>query len=261
MSGPLPELLSHFDAQLGNTSGHLNSTTPTDSIWLAPSLSILDSGSIPVISDHTGAFVSLEKTRKSGVEPQSWEFQKHATPVSSQLPSSPNVEIWRQVATTDLEWTQVLEDPDRAWQLWSTSAEEYLKLAGVLHVTPGAHPRGSCPRLVPSASRNAPGQSLTERQLRRCLRRIEELKVALKQNPAHVPLGLTNSCLKSFRFSDGTTFAIPLSGKKVGKEHWLSSTICLGGLKLILCKLGKLTLDLMKEHVNGSKGAPLLLGR
>ena len=118
LNGPLPEFLSHFDAQLGNTSGHLNSTTPTDSIWLAPSLSILDSGSIPVISDHTGAFVSLEKTRKSGVEPQSLEFQKHATPVSSQLPSTPNVEIWRQVATTDLEWTQVLEDPDRAWQLW-----------------------------------------------------------------------------------------------------------------------------------------------
>ena len=32
------------------------------------------------------------------------------------------------------------------------------------------------------------------------LRWIEELKLALKQNPSHVPLGLTNSCLKSFRF-------------------------------------------------------------
>ena len=202
--GSLPELMYEFQAHLGASSGHLNSSSPTDSVWLAPSLQAWQHAPLNPLSDHFGSLITLKDIPRYGPEPKSWEIKKVRTLVTPLPETQPDDNLWNQVAPSEEVWSQSLGDINKAWKIWCSTAEHYLSRVGCLNPNSGGRPRGSKPTLVAGASRQAPGQSQTERRLRRLLRRLDELR-SLQKRGTQVSHGLVRACQRgciSFGWDD-----------------------------------------------------------
>ena len=161
-TGPLPEFLASVNGPLCGSSGHIRSTTPTDSVWISESSVCREHSVLDPLSDHFGG------CWHAAPAPQAWEFQKVAPLIPDiPLPSkADSVAAWTRVATPEDVWSDCLQgDIDKCWLQWSGDAEAYLHQVGAVQSRSGVVPRGREPRLKTGVSKHGPGQSLSERQL------------------------------------------------------------------------------------------------
>ena len=74
-AGALPETMLGIGARLIATSGHLTSSTPTDSVWVSGSLSASNPVTVAPLSDHFGTLFSL-RVQQARNNAMAWEFRK-----------------------------------------------------------------------------------------------------------------------------------------------------------------------------------------
>ena len=181
-------MLQDLGGRLVATSQHRASSRPTDSVWIWGDLSAVSS-KLPFLSDHTGAGVELAEVQSLSPKP-AWGFK----PVQAMRPSRPATppfppeDWWKQQASTEETWNAALQtkDVDVLWDLWTKDAEKFLASQQLLASCKGTRARGSAPSLVPGASFRAPSQSTEERQLRRFLRRLDEIRTK-EARGHHIP--------------------------------------------------------------------------
>ena len=182
-NGPLPNLMQEFDGLLVAQSGHVSSKEPTDSIWVSSSLTSDFCQQLPVLSDHFGSLVSLSRVPNRTPSPQAWEFQARAALLEETdwpLHSPKELQdLWHHLRSSDSQWSSNLRDVNTAWGDWSATAESWLAAAGRLASNNGKAGRGLPPTLRPGSGKHSPGQSLSERQLRRLLRRLDEIQLII----------------------------------------------------------------------------------
>lgn len=138
-TGPLPEFLASVNGQLCGSSGHIRSTTPTDSVWISESSVCREHSVLDPLSDHFCSLVKFGRCWHAAPAPQAWEFQKVATLIPDiPLPSkADSVAAWTRVATPEDVWSDCLQgDIDKCWLQWSRDAEAYL------------HPGEGCPEQI-----------------------------------------------------------------------------------------------------------------
>ena len=184
-------IVSSIGGHIVATSGHRSSSRPTDSVWVGGGTEAAATG-LPMISDHTGNLVQISQAWLSPAPP-SWRFRT-VNPVRKDVRPEEwgeNGQTWLQSATPDKEWQDLLhtKDVEGMWNVWSRDAESYLVNQGVPSQVQGTCPRGKEPSLVPGCAPTAPSQSVQERQVRRFLRRLDEIK-AKTDRGAQVPPGL-----------------------------------------------------------------------
>ena len=198
-AGPLPEFLASVSGQLCGSSGHIRSSTPTDSVWVSESSVCQEHHVLDPLSDHSGSLVKLGRCWHAAPAPQAWEFQKVA-PLTPDFPApskADSIVAWSRVATPEDAWSDRLRgDIDECWLQWSRDAEAYLHEVGAIQHRSGVVPRGREPRLKTGVSKHGPGQSLSERQLRRFVRRLTEVQRHVSQGTIP-PRDLQQACLRS----------------------------------------------------------------
>ena len=200
--GPLPDFFSLCNGILASASGHLRSTTPTDSVWVSPSLSVSSVSTLQPVSDHYGSRLDLDWEKATGPASRAWEFQR-ASPLSHDsqtLPEQQGEQLWSQHATDETSWSELRKGTvDAMWVCWTKDAEKYLAESGALQLQSTTCPRGSEPKLRPGGSRRGPGQSLSERQLRRFLRRLAEIQLFTLHGKSP-PASLVKACVRGCEF-------------------------------------------------------------
>ena len=148
---------------------HQTSRVPIDAIWssiqhyslgkerhghgsLAQTIFHLDR------KHHQGAQFRLSHTRQ-------------VCPVNVDDASAPD---WTGIATTDALWTETLSGTvDEVWSCWTSDVEKWLLAAGCLQQKSPERPLGSEPKAVHGQHRMADQQDVTERRLRRHIRRLQ----------------------------------------------------------------------------------------
>ena len=103
---------------------------------------------------------------------------------------------WTKVTPSVSAWQQLLrETPEASWKAWSSAANAFLLQTGKTCATPGTRERGTMPKLINAGARVAPGQPLRERQLRRLIRRLDEIRhLEIEQYP--LPPDLVRACVR-----------------------------------------------------------------
>lgn len=141
-------------------------------------LGIKNQGSA-LISDHSGSLIHIDKIGVTD-SPPNWIFRPHAPPTPNEQPL-PN-DLWKQVATTGDAWRELIKQGDihAVWKAWSADAERCLRQNGSIQSGSHFQPRGTTPRLWSGASWLSSGQTLRERQLRRLLRRVQEIQLLFR---------------------------------------------------------------------------------
>ncbi|CAL1142367.1 unnamed protein product, partial [Cladocopium goreaui] len=95
-------------------------------------------------------------------------------PVNVDDASAPD---WTGIATTDALWTETLSGTvDEVWSCWTSDVEKWLLAAGCLQQKSPERPLGSEPKAVHGQHRMADQQDVTERRLRRHIRRLQDLE-------------------------------------------------------------------------------------
>ena len=198
-SDPLASVMTSFCGQLGSSSGHKRSTHPTDSVWFSQSLSCEKQSPMDALSDHFGSFVELGQIPCLDPSPPAWIFKSVARfQDNCDLPSADEAaQAWHHVSTPSEVWgALVQQDINDAWSTWSSDAEVFLKRIGAVSHESSAAQRGSLPTLVSGPSRHGPGQSITERRLRRVIRRLDEAQRHV-HNGTSVPTNLQRTCQRN----------------------------------------------------------------
>lgn len=114
------------------------------------------------------------------------------------LPSADEAaQAWHHVSTPSEVWEALVQqDINDAWSTWFSDAEVFLKRIGAVSHESSAGQRGSLPTLVSGPSRHGPGQSITERRLRRVIRRLDEAQRHV-HNGTSVPTNLQRTCQRN----------------------------------------------------------------
>lgn len=196
--GPLPDFFTSVNGSLCGWSGHIRSTTPTDSVWASSSLPPRNHQNLDPISDHYGSLVKFDRCH-AVPSPPAWEFKPVAPLLpDAVLPSEADSSVaWSKVAAPQEVWLDLLQrDIDECWHRWTADAEAYLCSIGAVQPRSGAVPRGQEPRLQPGVSKHGPGQCLSERQLRRFVRRLTEIQLHVHKGKVP-PQNLQRACLRS----------------------------------------------------------------
>ena len=156
--------------------------------------------------------VSLSRLPFLHATPPALTFQKVAPLLpDSEWPSLSKEQAeaeWIKVTPSVRAWQQLLrETPEASWKAWSSAANAFLLQTGKTCATPGTRERGTVPKLINAGARVAPGQPLRERQLRRLIRRLDEIRhLEIEQYPlppdlvrgVHVGTSCTASCKRHF---------------------------------------------------------------
>lgn len=180
---PLSDVLDEVNGRFIGGTGHKNSSQTIDTVWSSSGLVARKGKDLPLISDHYGSLVELEQVLVTN-NPPNWMFRPHAPMVqqddchaSVSDAVDPQV-LWNSVATSQEAWNTMVQtgSSNGIWDQWSKDAESFLLAKGSIESGTHFQPRGTCPRLFSAAKTLASGQSLRERQLRRQLRRIQEIQ-------------------------------------------------------------------------------------
>lgn len=154
---------------------HVAGSHPIDSIWLAQTLEVASSGTLDPLSDHEGMAVSIKEIAPSKIQ---GAYQLRPCPVLSENTFQPN---------NALSWTPTMDDDEREhlvqdsnielmWAMWTQEAELFLRHTGLVRdTTHGTRSFGTMPQLTCAPSKRGPYQGHRERQLRRCVRSIQEI--------------------------------------------------------------------------------------
>lgn len=220
--GSFASTVQNLGGILVGSSGHLRSTTDTDSAWCSMSLQASKLEHLTPVSDHFGSLIELHFLRMPHSAP-TWCFHDTAPfrsydDLHKALVSD---EDWHQSALSQQRWSELVQqgDSDTAWTAWSHDAEKCLAQKGVLDGRRVFRNRGSAPSLIPGESSRGPGQSIHERQLRRTIRRISEIQLLRLRNrdpPAKLLQHATSGCrnLGIHTPSQGGSWAVALQDAK-----------------------------------------------
>ena len=84
--------------------------------------------------------------------------------------------LWSSVAAAESDWSQALLNIDNAWAMWCFDIENYLVQAGLLDSHQPERKVGDVPTVRTGSHRVGATQSITERHLRRFIRRLHEAR-------------------------------------------------------------------------------------
>ncbi|CAL1145493.1 unnamed protein product [Cladocopium goreaui] len=112
-----------------------------------------------------------------------WKF------LAMPLYDSPEPVEWNDVAVSNQHWSKALKDPETAFKMWASDAEQWLVKSGFLQDQRPEKTLADSPKLLSGAHRMGSLQSLAERQIRRLLRRLQEAHfLQLHGRPVPTPL-------------------------------------------------------------------------
>ena len=214
--GPIPEMFQFHYGQCGAHARHTRE--PIDGIWFSPSLVSLANDEIHSPSDHSIAAVTMDLTVHK-YHGHHWRMSQ----VRKLRPDRGETHAvlkndWLSTACPDDIWQQHLVDVDTAWQRWSSDAEAWLSNHDLLTIKNPERPLGSRPKLVPGAHQVAPSQSCAERQLRRHLRRLDEIQF-ISHSGRQIPPNLLRSVSRSVQPENERT---ALQQRRWGKARQLA---------------------------------------
>ena len=84
--------------------------------------------------------------------------------------------LWSSVAAAESDWSQALLNLDHAWAMWCFDIENYLVQAGLLDSHQPERKVGDVPTVRTGSHRVGATQSITERHVRRFIRRLHEAR-------------------------------------------------------------------------------------
>ena len=154
---------------------HAAGSHPIDSIWLAQTLEVASSGTLDPLSDHGGMTVSIKEIAPSKTQ---GAYQLRPCPVLSENTFQPNNALSWTPTMDDDEWEHLVQDSniELMWAMWTQEAELFLRHTGLVRdTTHGTRSFGTMPQLTCAPSKRGPYQGHRERQLRRCVRSIQEI--------------------------------------------------------------------------------------
>lgn len=186
--GPVFDMFSRHHALCGAHARHTHE--PIDGIWMSPALTLVAGGELPGPSDHTIATVSINMTwpKNNG---HTWRFSK----VRRLLPAVEHPDAISDSGlsiSSSVVWEQGLSNLAEAWQLWSQEAEAWLISQNRLTARAPERLLGSRPTVVPGGHHMAPMQNITERRIRRHIRRLDEI-IFLCRRGRQIPNALLNT--------------------------------------------------------------------
>jgi hypothetical protein len=168
---PVFDMFHYHSAHCGAQARH--TTEPIDGIWLSTALDLVAGGELPRPSDHTIATVTLN-LKVQAVPGHRWRFTQ-VRKLDHTAPKPEGAGSWTQVATSDEEWLQAKQNVDQAWDVWSRDAEKLLIQQKQLTSRQPERLLGTIPKAVTGSHKLAPQESSEIRQLRRHLRRLDEV--------------------------------------------------------------------------------------
>ena len=116
-------------------------------------------------------------------------LMRFAKPRKTSHQEPPEPVEWTDVAVSNQRWSEALTDPETAFKMWASNAEEWLVKSGVLREQRPEKTLAESPKLLSGAHRMGTLQSLDERQIRRLLRRLQEAHfLQLQGRPVPTPL-------------------------------------------------------------------------
>jgi len=95
---------------------------------------------------------------------------RFAKPRKTSHQETPEPVEWTDVAVSNQRWSEALKDPETAFKMWASNAEEWLVKSRVLQEHHPEKTLAESPKLLSGAHRMGTLQSLDERQIRRLLR-------------------------------------------------------------------------------------------
>ena len=101
-------------------------------------------------------------------------LMRFAKPRKTYHQESPEPVEWNDVAVSTQRWSEALKDPETAFKMWASDAEQWLVKSGLLQDQRPEKTLAESPKLLSGAHRMGSLQSLAERQIRRLLRRLQE---------------------------------------------------------------------------------------
>ena len=182
--GPVVDMFHYHSAHCGAQARH--TTEPIDGIWLSTALGLVAGGELPSPSDHTIATVTLN-LKVQAVPGHRWRLTQ-VRKLDHTAPKPEGAGRWTQVATSDDEWRQAKQNVDQAWDVWSRDAEKWLIQQKQLTSRQPERLLGTIPKAVTLA----PQESTEIRQLRRHLRRLDEV-LFLTRRGREVPVTLSQA--------------------------------------------------------------------
>ena len=115
---------------------------------------------------------------------------RFAKPRKTSHQETPEPVEWTDVAVSNQRWSEALKDPETAFKMWASNADEWLVKSRVLQEHHPEKTLAESPKLLSGAHRMGTLQSLDERQIRRLLRRLQEahfLQLQLRTTSPHTP--------------------------------------------------------------------------
>ena len=187
------DILENMGGTRCSVARHDRSVHPIDAIWSSGGLQASCASEIPGDGDHTIAQSSFPLAFQKCKAPQ-WRFshtRKKVVPQQNVLhPSS----VWSSVAAAESDWLQALLNIDHAWAMWCFDIENYLVQAGLLDSHQPERKVGDVPTVRTGSHRVGATQSITERHLRRFIRRLHEART-LAWRGMRIPHTLYNKLL------------------------------------------------------------------
>ena len=173
LQGPCQELIARVGGTCVATAGHKQSSCPIDGIWVSPNLEVVSCHhNKPGDGDHGIAEVSLN-LKIPKIRERLWRFS-HTPKIVFPEENNPHVP-WSDVATNNSSWRRSLEHVEYAWNTWSGDVTKWLYANDFIASQTWERNLGTIPHVKHSSHRMGIEQDIHERQLRRWIRRLQEL--------------------------------------------------------------------------------------
>ena len=188
-SDPLFDRLKFLNGLCLAVVRHNSSSHPIDAVFASEDLGwSAVSQELPCMGgDHSVAQTTLNlRVAKCGRPVM--RFAKARFTLQSEVSESVS---WTEMAVSDTQWSEALKDTDTAFATWASDAEKWLVHSKVVQDSNPEKTLAEGPKLLSGSHRMGALQSLEERQIRRLLRRIQEVHF-LQLLGRSVPYSLRN---------------------------------------------------------------------